>query len=290
MAISNVLGQEREATVSKGTIRYRETGRGEPLLFIQGLGVNGDLWRKVVPTLSKDFHCITADWPLGAHSVPMAPDADLSLPGLAKLVVDFMDAIELESATLVGNDTGGAMAQLVGVDYPERATRLVLNSCELYERFLPPQFKPLQMLSAIPGSLFVTGQLLRFRFGQAIAGYGLSVKHGLPERAIMQSYVRAGIESAGIRRDLRKFLRAVDSRYTLDAAERMKSFEKPVLVVWGAEDRLFPLDYPRRFAAAQPNARLEIIPDARTFVPEDQPKALAEAIARFVREPAAVAS
>ena len=290
MAISNSLGEQREATTPSGVISYRETGRGEPLLFIQGLGVNGDLWRNVVPALSKDFRCISADWPMGGHSIPMARDADLSLPGLAKLVVDFMDAIELESATLVGNDTGGAIAQLVGIDYPDRAIRLILNSCELYERFLPPQFKPLQMLSAIPGSIFVTGQLLRFRFGQWVAGYGLSVKHGLPERTIMDSYVWGGLNSAGVRRDTRKFLRAVDPRYTLDAAERMKAFEKPVLLIWGADDRLFPLDYPRRFAGALPNARLEVIPDARTFLPEDRPNAMSEAIARFVREPAAAAA
>jgi len=104
----------------------------------------------------------------------------------------------------------------------------------------------------------------------------------------MESYLRPGRESAGVRRDLRKFLRAVNPRYTIEAAEKLKAFDKPVLLPWAAEDKLFPLDYPRRFAAALPNARVEVIPNSRTFVPEDQPEALADAIASFMREPAAV--
>jgi pimeloyl-ACP methyl ester carboxylesterase len=291
MSISNVLGQERELAVPDGTIRYRESGSGEPLIFTHGLGVNGDLWRKVVPRLSKDFRCITPDWPLGSHSVPMAPDADLSLPGLAKLVVDFMDAAGLETATIVGNDTGGAVAQWVAVQNPERVDRLVLNSCDIYERFLPPQFKPLQLMgSKIPGSIAVFGQLMRARPMQWIGGFGLALKNGMPERVIMDSYVRPARESSEIRRDVRKFLAAVDPRYTLESAEKLKRFEKPVLVVWGADDRLFPLDYPRRFTAALPNARLEVVPDACTFTPEDQPEALAKLIAGFVREPQGAAA
>ena len=93
-----------------------------------------------------------------------------------------------------------------------------------------------------------------------------------------------------MRRDLRKFLRAVDPRYTIDAAVKLTRFDKPVLVAWAAQDRLFPLDYPRRFAASLPDARLEIIEDSYTFVPEDQPKALARAIAAFAGEAASAAA
>src|SRR4051794_23104697 len=98
MAVSDMLGRENEAALADGTIRYRERGSGPPLLFLHGLGVNGDLWRKVVDRLSADFRCIAPDLPLGSHSVPMARDADFSLPGLAKMALDFMDAAELETA------------------------------------------------------------------------------------------------------------------------------------------------------------------------------------------------
>ena len=125
----------------QGTIRYRERGNGEPIVFVHGLLVNGDLWRKVVPTLAKDFRCITPDWPLGSHEVPMNPDADLTPTGLAKLVADFLAALELENVTLVGNDTGGALSQIVVTEHPERIARLVLTPCDAFEVFPPRLFK-----------------------------------------------------------------------------------------------------------------------------------------------------
>lgn len=274
-----------EVQLPQGTIRYTERGAGEPLLFIHGIVVNGDIWRKVVPGLAADFRCIVPDWPLGSHSLPMNDDADFSLPGLAQLVVDFMDALGLPSATLVGLDSGGAIAQVLAAEHPERVDRLVLVSCELYDRFLPPIFKPLEKAAAIPGSLWLVAQLLRPRFAQKLPmAYGWSIKGEFPDRVTMDSYLRPGRESGGVRRDLRRFLRAVDPRYTLDAAERLRGFTKPVLLAWAAQDRLFPLDLPRRFAAALPEARLELIPDSYTFVPEDQPALLAAAIASFAAE------
>jgi pimeloyl-ACP methyl ester carboxylesterase len=281
------MATRREVHLRQGTIRYREEGTGEPLLFLHGIVVNGDVWRKVVPDLSEDCRCIVPDWPLGSHSVPMSPHADFSLPGLAELVLEFMDALDLETATLVGLDSGGAIAQAVAARQPDRVSRLVLVSCELYDRFLPPLFKPLEKAAALPGSLWLVSQLLRPRLAQRLPfAYGFAIKSGLPDRATMESYLRPGRESAGVRRDLRKFLRAVDKRYTLEAARTLRGFDKPVLLAWAGDDKLFPLDYPRRFADELPDARLEVIPDSYTFVPEDQPALLAEKIAAFVRRPA----
>jgi pimeloyl-ACP methyl ester carboxylesterase len=281
---------KHEVHLSQGTIRYREDGTGEPLLFVHGVVVNGDLWRKVVPRLSKDFRCIVPDWPLGSHEVPMSADADLSPPGLARLVVDFMDALGLETVTLIGNDTGGAVCQLVAAEYPDRVARLVLASCDMYDRFFPPLFKPLQMAAAIPGAVWLIGQSLRPRFAQRLpVAFGWVTKRH-PEQAVIDSWLKPGRSSRGVRRDLGKVLRGVDSRYTIEAAEKLKSFDKPVLLPWAVEDKLFPLDYAQRFAAALPDATLEEIEDSYTFIPEDQPERLAEVIASFVRRPAAVSA
>ena len=92
--------------------RYRERGTGEPIVFVHGALVNADLWRKVVPELAKDFRCIAPDLPLGSHERAMPADADLSPPGVAKLIADFIAALDLDNVTLVGNDTGGALCQL----------------------------------------------------------------------------------------------------------------------------------------------------------------------------------
>jgi pimeloyl-ACP methyl ester carboxylesterase len=279
-----------EVHLKQGTVRYRDEGTGEPLLFVHGVVVNGDLWRKVTPRLAKDFRCIVPDWPLGSHSVPMSPDADLSPPGLARLIVDFMDALELDTVTLVGNDTGGALAQIVAADHPDRVSRLVLASCDLYDRFFPPLFKPLQMAAAVPGALWLIGQSLRPRFAQRLPiAFGWAMKRH-PDRATVASYLEPGRASAGVRRDLRKVLRGVDSRYTIEAARKLESFTKPVLLPWAVEDRFFPIAYARRLADAIPGASLEEIHDSYTFIPEDQPEALADAIAAFVRRPAPVSA
>src|SRR5262245_59919039 len=112
-----------EVQLPQGTNRYPDIGNGEPLVFVHGLLVNGSLWRKVVPQLEPDFRCIVPDLPLGSHSQPMSPDADLSPPGLARIVHGFTAALGLESVTLVGNDTGGAISQITAANHPDRISR-----------------------------------------------------------------------------------------------------------------------------------------------------------------------
>ena len=281
---------KHEVHLPQGTIRYREDGTGEPLLFVHGVIVNGDLWRKVVPQLSKDFRCIVPDWPLGSHEIPMSPDADLTPPGLARLVIEFMDALGLETVTLVGNDTGGAICQMVAAEYPDRVARLVLTSCDLYDRFPPPLFKPLAKIVKLPGALWLVGQTTRPRFAQRLPiAFGYVTKR-LPPPEVIDSYLAPGRSSRGVRRDLAKVFGSVDARYTLEAAEKLKGFEKPVLLAWAGEDKLFPLEYAERLAAAVPNGTLEVIPDSYTFIAEDQPERLAEVIGAFVRKPATVSA
>src|SRR5215212_8545420 len=126
-----------EGELREGRIRYRDSGSGEPIVFAHGALVDGTLWRRVVPLLATEYRCLVPDLPLGSHRVAMRPDADLSPPGLARLLAGFIEALELEGVTLVGNDTGGAICQLVATRNPERLGRLVLTPCDAYENFLP---------------------------------------------------------------------------------------------------------------------------------------------------------
>src|SRR5829696_6137946 len=122
---SLIKGEVREVRLEQGVIRYREVGSGPVLLFAHGVLANGTLWRDVVAALSGCFRCIVPDLPLGGHSVPMRPDADLTPRGVARIVVDLMEALDLSDVTLVGNDTGGAICQVVISEHPERVWRLV---------------------------------------------------------------------------------------------------------------------------------------------------------------------
>ena len=283
MSISEQLGELRAADLPQGRISYRERGHGEPLVFVHGVLVNGDLWRGVVPRLAEDYRCITPDWPLGAHSEPMHPGADLSTPGLARLVADFLDALSLENVTLVGNDTGGAVCQLVVTEHPRRVSRLVLTSCDAFEVFPPTPFSFLRWIGRIPAAPALVSHSLKLRpLRRLPIAFGWVTSNPLP-REISDSYVAPGYR-ADIRRDTKRLLNGITNRDTLRAAERFGEVDMPVLVAWADEDKLFPQELADRLAAAFPNARRETIVGSRTFIGEDQPDQLAEAIGGFMAD------
>jgi pimeloyl-ACP methyl ester carboxylesterase len=267
-----------------GQVEYREAGAGPPVVLLHGLLVSGSLWDEVVPLLARDHRVIVPELPLGCHRLPLAPDLPLAPPDVARLVAELLAALDLDDVTLVGNDTGGAIAQLVATGHPERIGRLVLTPCDAYENFLPPMFKPLQALAHAPLVFDAVLQGMRLRALQfSPLAFGWLMRSRNAELA--GGWVRATLASRPARRDAMKVLRGISKRQTLEAAARLRSFDRPVLIAWAPEDRFFKLRYAERLAAEIPGARLERIEDALTFVPVDQPERTAELIAGFVREP-----
>ncbi len=267
----------------QGTLHYEDVGSGPAVVFIHGLLVNGKLWRKVTPELSRSARCIVPDLPLGSHAIPMNPDADLSVEGVAKLVANLLEALDLRDVTLVGNDSGGAIAQVVAARHSERVGRLVLTTCDAYEVFPPALFSYLRVLPWIPGLTAVLAKsMLRVKALRDLPlAYGLLAKSGIPDE-IVRSYVEPCATNAAIRRDVAKFSRTVSRSVTLQVAKELRSFDRPVLLLWTPEDRFFPLSLAQRFVEDLPNARLVTIEDAHVFVAEDQPERVAREIARFV--------
>ena len=284
MSLSSDLGEVKEVGLAPGTIRYRERGTGEPIVFIHGLLVNGDLWRKVVPRLADRYRCITPDLPLGSHEIPMKPDADLSIPGVARLVAEFCSALELEHPTVVANDTGGAITQLVMTEHAKSVGRVVLTSCDCFDNFLPAMFRPLQALAHVPPLLTVVLQPLRLASVRRLPfGFGWLAKRAI-DPDFERGYTAQIFSQPAIRRDCYKVLRDISPKYTQRAAERLGEFGKPVLVAWAADDRFFPPDHGRRIAQIVPNGRFVLIEDSYTFISEDQPDALAKEIGGFLEE------
>src|SRR5215204_233792 len=275
-----------EVKLPQGTINYTESGEGPPIVFVHGLLVDGRLWRKVTPLLEDNFRCIVPELPLGSHPQPMNPDADLSPPGLARIVAGFLEALDLEDVTLVGNDTGGAIAQITAANHPERIGRLVLTNCDAYENFLPPAFRPLQWAARVPGMLTGVMQGMRLAPMRRLpTAYGRLIKRdfaGAPTREWIEPFLSDG----AIRRDTVKVLKGVDPNYTFEAAEKLSRQERPTLLAWAREDRSFKAEFAERLAAEIPGARLEWIEDSYTFVAEDQPERLAELVGTFARNPA----
>ncbi|WP_214368819.1 alpha/beta fold hydrolase [Pseudonocardia sp. H11422] len=174
---------------------------------------------------------------------PLRESADLSLPGLARIVADLLDALDLDDVTIVANDTGGAVAGAhavrgqdgAGHVRPAAAHRLWLGD---------------RPADAAGDHAFLLGPTGR---------------------------------DPGIRRDLARLLRAVDIRYTYEAAEGLRGFDKPALVVWAEGDRIFPLDHGRRPAELLPQGRFPTVP-GRTVIPEEQPERLIALVREFLAE------
>jgi pimeloyl-ACP methyl ester carboxylesterase len=268
-----------------GPVEYRDVGSGPPVVLLHGLLVNGSLWDAVVPLLARDHRVIVPELPLGCHRLPLAAGAPLAPPDVARLVAGLLAELELDDVTLVGNDTGGAIAQLVAAGHPERLGRLVLTPCDAYDNFLPPMFKPLQALAHAPLAFDALLQGMRLRpLRLSPLAFGWLMRR--PDDELVRGWVRAALASRPARRDAMKVLRGISTRQTLSAAERLRTFGRPVLIAWAPEDRFFKLRYAERLAAEIPGARLERIDDALTFVPVDQPRRTAELIAGFVRETA----
>jgi pimeloyl-ACP methyl ester carboxylesterase len=272
--------QRKEIDLPAGRIRYREAGAGKPIVFVHGYLVDGRLWDGVVDRLSNRYRCIAPDWPIGAQQIAMKPDADLSPAGVAATIASFLDALDLEDVTIVGNDSGGAMSQVLVTRHPERIGRLVLTNCDTYENFPPGIFKAMPPLAKLPGGMSLLS--LPFRSGAiARAAFKPFTKKPIPAELIA-SWMNPGLNDRGVRHDLKKVTVGMNKHYTLEAAQKLRGSQLPILLAWAPGDKLFPLSGAERLASEAGNARVVQIPDAGTFVSLDQPQRLGEEIAEFV--------
>lgn len=282
------LGPARDVSTPLGTLRVRESGPGggDPLLFVHGALVDGALWRGVVPPLAAAGHrCLVPDLPLGAHVVPMPASTALDPPGVAELLAALLDALGTPRVTVVANDTGGAMSQVLLARHPERVARLVLTNCDAFEAFPPAVVKPLFWAASTGPTARLALEPMRIRALRRLPiAFGLLTHETIPH-AVTDRWMAAARRPA-TRRDLVRFARGVSARHTQAAAEHFSAYEGPVLVAWGADDIVFRPALARRLVAAFPHARAVSIPGARTFVMEDQPVRLAEAIGGFLADTA----
>jgi pimeloyl-ACP methyl ester carboxylesterase len=282
MATVAPLDAFQEVSLPQGTVRYCDQGTGPTLVFIHGLLANSWLWSRVIPRLVSQFRCIAPELPLGAHAHPLHPDADLSPLGVAQLVADFLEALDLHEVTLIGNDTGGAICQLVIAHHPERITRLVLTNCDAFEQFFPPLVSPFYYGARVFGIQFANflAWVLRARSAQRLFVAALS--HRRPGPAELDAAFHPLLHLPGVRSDMTRFLRAVSNRYTLEAARSFSSFHHPVLLVWGKDDPFFSSRLAVRLQQAFPDATLQFLPHSRAFVQLDQPEVFAQQITEFV--------
>jgi pimeloyl-ACP methyl ester carboxylesterase len=266
-----------------GTIHYQDSGPtdGPVIVFVHGLLVDGSIWRSVAAGLSDGFRCVVPTLPMGAHITPMRDRAAATPLGIADLLADFLENLELDDVTLVANDTGGAITQLLLTRRPQRVGRVVLTNCDSHDNWLPPDFKNLQRVAKVGllgPVLALTYRIPAIRDSRA--GFGLLHKRPIPAD-ILESWTRPVLTTRGVRRDVTEFTRNIDSRLTLDAATRLSLFSGPAMIAWAPGDRVFPMRYAERLRDDFADATLVTVPDSGSFIPLDQPGELARLVRDF---------
>ena len=270
-----------QLTLSTGTVDYEDTGGAGPVVvLVHGLLMDASLYDDVVADLARDHRCIVPTLPLGAHRHGAVEDADLSLRGIARLVAELLERLDLRDVTLVGNDTGGAIVQLLMADGAERVGRVVLASCDAFDNF-PPGLtgRTLVRTGKLPPALFgLFMQQMRLKPVRRLPlAFGWLTRRG---DATVVRWMQPVLHQPEIRRDTVRVLRAIaaDRGLLVDVAERLPAFDRPALIVWAGEDRVMPPEHGRRLAELLPQGRLVEVGDSDTLIPLDRPEALAEAI------------
>lgn len=270
-----------------GPVRVRDTaGEGPPVLLVHSLLLDPDLYATVTPLLvARGYRCLIPELPLGGHALPLRDGADLTPPGLARLLVAVLDAVGVDQAHLVGVDTGGALAQLLMAHHRDRVGAVVLTGCDAYEDFPPRSavgrlFTPL----FLPGVLAVAAHALRLRAFRRMLLLRPITHRGVDDATLVRW--TAPLRDRRVRRDVRTAFWAMRPQHTLAAAERNRDFPRPVLIAWGDDDRLFKRRLALRLAQDLPHARLVTLADCAAFAALDQPERLADLIDEHLRQAA----
>jgi pimeloyl-ACP methyl ester carboxylesterase len=251
-------------------------GDGPPVLFLHGAFVDRTLWDPVIGRLG-DRRCLAPTLPLGSHREPVADRSALTPLGVVDQIADLIAEHGLTDLTVVGNDTGGALLQLLLTRRPEGIARVVFTPCDAFEVFPPVMFKPLFAAGRSPYALAAAIAPLRFPPALRLPiAFGWLTKRASDET--LASWAAPALGSFEIVRDAAHFLRACDPSLLLDAAPKLGAFEGEVTFCWPAGDRCFKVELGRRLAAQFRDARFVEIEDSYSFVPIDRPDALAPLI------------
>ena len=255
-----------------GRISYMEQGTGPVALFVHGVLLNGYLWRHQLADLSDIRRNIAVD--LLAHGdTEIAPDQDVSVTANAKMLKEFLDALHIDQVDLVGNDSGGGIAQIFAATYPERVRSLTLTDCDTHDNWPPEAFKPFLAMAASGGLRGTLEAMLEdksvYRSPQAL---GPAYEH--PERLSdesIETYLRPLVRSEQRTRDFERFLAAFDNKHTLAVESRLKTLQAPTLIVWGTDDVYFDVKWSHWLADTIPGTRRRVeFKGARIFFPEER--------------------
>ena len=263
---------KRTVQTPSGRIAYTEQGNGPVALFVHGVLLNGHLWRHQLTHLSDVRRCIAVD--LLAHGdTEIGPDQDVSVTANARMLAEFLDALSIEQVDLVGNDSGGGIAQIFAASHPERVRSLTLTDCDAHDNWPPDPFKPFLAMAANGGlSATLNAMLSDKNVYRSPKALGPTYEH--PDRVTDDSieiYLRPLVRTEQRTRDFQRFLAAFDSKHTLAIEARLKTLKAPTMIVWGTDDVYFDVKWSRWLAETIPGTRRRVeFEGARIFFPEER--------------------
>ncbi|MBI2896629.1 MAG: alpha/beta hydrolase [Deltaproteobacteria bacterium] len=278
------------ANTPMGRIAYLEAGAADApaVLFVHGIPTSGALWRHVMRALEGRFRCIAPDL-MGLGDTVVDPRADLSMPAQAEMLLELLDALGVRRAHVVAHDQGGAAGQILAVRHGHRVDRLVLTDCVCYDNWPVPVIRRLQLFSRVPllPDLAASTGLIelleaRTRLSAFRRGYQ---DPGRIDRGIVAEYLRPLRAGSVERERFLAFLRAGSPRHTMAVARGLKEIACPTLILWAQGDRYIPTSWARRLHGDIPGARLEIVPGAGHFWPDELPGPFADRIGEFFDAP-----
>jgi pimeloyl-ACP methyl ester carboxylesterase len=272
MGENKILPIRHSVQTASGRISYLEQGAGPVALFVHGVLLNGHLWRHQLTHMADIRRCIAVD--LLAHGdTEIAPDQDVSVTANAKMLEEFLDALNIDQVDIVGNDSGGGIGQIFSVLFPTRVRSLTLTDCDTQDNWPPEAFKPFLAMAAGGGLRGTLDAMLSdksvYRSPQAL---GPAYEH--PERVsddTIEIYLRPFVRSGRRTRDLLRFLAAFDNKHTLAIEPQLRTLKVPTLIVWGTDDVFFDVKWSRWLADNIPGTRRCVeFKDARIFFPEER--------------------
>lgn len=257
-------------------IAYTDAGAGEPVLLLHGIPTWSYLYHQVIPLLSPHCRVLAPDF-LGHGNSDKRDRFDRSLMAQTAMILKFMDALGLERATIVGHDTGGGVALIMGIEHPDRVDRLVLCNVVAYDSW------------PIDDMIRLGNPQWRDKPAREVATFVASgLRDGLCQPGSLTDEFRAGIiapysdEEGKI--SLIRNASALNTNHTMALVDRHRDISVPTLVLWGTADPWQTIRDGERLSQEIPNARLVRLENASHWLQQDAPEAFAGAIIDFLKE------
>jgi pimeloyl-ACP methyl ester carboxylesterase len=263
-----------------GQIAYVDEGEGPVALFVHGVFLSSHLWRQVIASLRDERRCIALDLP--AHGETEVPADHYSITAQADVIEALCEALGLDRVDLVGNDSGGAIAQIFAVRHTERLRTLTLTNCDAHDNLPPPAFKQVVELAAqgtlAPALVQLAGNLEAAR---SDAGLGSGYEH--PEKLspeTIHAYLGRFASAEGAR-EVERWLTSSSADELLAVEPGLRELNVPTLVVWGTGDSFFDVSWAHWLRDTIPGAKEVVeLEGAKLFFPDERPDELVAQLRR----------